>query len=779
MESLLKNTDGFIRYRVTVTGTVQGVGFRPFVYGLAKTYSLGGSVLNSGGGLIIDIEGKGENLRMFMEELTGHPPALSRITGCTVDELPLKGSDIFQILASIPAKEKECLVPPDVAVCDPCRNEIFSLKDRHYNYPFTNCTNCGPRFTITSEIPYDRPKTSMKDFKMCEVCSAEYHDPLDRRFHAQPVACPECGPRVSVTDRTGRRIDESGNWLEVCWTLLGEGDIIALKGIGGFHLACDAENRHAIRELRLRKGRDAKPFAVMCRDMEIARKYCIIDEKEEELLTSPQAPIVVLRRRPDCSLPETLTPGINTLGVMLPYSPLHLVLFNGPFPVLVMTSGNYANLPLVKDNEAALGELGRIADYFLLHDREIVNRCDDSLVQVVEGETQFLRRSRGYVPDPFPVPRGEKAPTVLGIGGEMKNNFCLLKKDQAFLSQYIGEIDDVEGEKNLLESLRSFERLIGVNPGIVAFDMHPGYSSGEAARGLSASVHVTVQHHHAHLASCMAENMLENEDVIGVILDGTGYGTDGCLWGFEFLTGSYTGFARRLHLAYVPLPGGETAIREPWRTAYSFLSTFLGEEGRQHGRRMFAGRDLDTIDRMLASQFNTPPASSAGRLFDAVSALLGICSFSTYEGQAAIELGECASDIYNDVRAYPFEVRNGLIFPGRLIKGIVEDRESGISADLISARFHQTVAEIVQEGALRLRRQTGITKVALSGGTWQNRLLFCQAKKMLIDAGFEVLCHRKVPANDGGIALGQAMIAHWRAKDECPVHIIGSSGMEA
>ena len=487
---------------------------------------------------------------------------------------------------------------------------------------------------------------------------------------------------------------------------------------------------------------------------------------------------MILRGRPDCGLPRVLAPGINTLGVMLPYSPLHLLLFNGPFSVLVMTSGNYTNLPLVKDNEAALGELGQIADYFILHDREIVNRCDDSLIQVVEGDAQFLRRSRGYVPDPFPVPRENEATSILGIGGEMKNNFCLLKKDQAFLSQYIGEIDEVEGEENLLESLRNFERLIGVNPEIIAFDLHPDYASGVIARGLSASVYIPVQHHHAHLASCMAENMIENEKVIGIILDGTGYGTDGCLWGFEFLMGSYTGFARKLHLAYVPLPGGETAIREPWRTAYSFLSTFLGDEGRKYGRRLFAENDLDTIDRMIESRFNAPLASGAGRLFDAASALLGICSFSTYEGQAAIELGECASDMDDGVKAYPFEIRDGLIFPGQIIKGIVEDRESGISVEVISACFHLTVAEIVREGALRLREETGITKVALSGGTWQNRLLFSQAKRMLTDSGFEVLYHRKVPANDGGIALGQAMIAHWRIQDEAPVKVVGSSGME-
>ena len=607
----------------------------------------------------------------------------------------------------------------------------------------------------------------MNPFAMCKTCAGDYHDLSNRRFHAEPVACPECGPHVYVTDRTGGRLGDDSNWLETCWRLLGEGNNLAVKGIGGFHLVCDAMNAQAVRTLRIRKGRDAKPFAVMCRDLGSTKKHCFVDSEEEALLLSRQAPIVILKRKPDCDLPEELAPGIGTLGVVLPYSPLHLLLFNGPFHELVMTSGNYSNLPLVKDNEAALVELGRIADYFLFHNREIINRCDDSLVQVVRREMQFLRRSRGYVPDPILVPREANTPVILGIGGEMKNNFCFLKENQAFLSQYIGEIDDMEGEKSLLESLHNFERLIGVNPGIVAFDMHPGYSSGRIARELPARLHVPVQHHHAHLASCMAENMLSNEDVIGVILDGTGYGTDDCLWGFEFLTGNYSGFQRRIHLAYTPLPGGEMAIREPWRTAYSFLSTFLGDKGSRHGRKLFAGKDIDTIDRMLAARFNAPFASSCGRLFDAVSALLGICLFNTYEGQAAIELGEYASATYRgdySFKAYPFEISKGLVLPGRLLKQIVEDRQSGLPLGVISTRFHLTIAEIVRDGALKLRVETGITKVALSGGTWQNRLLFQHAKKMLSDSGFEVFYHRKVPANDGGIALGQAMIAHWRVK---------------
>ncbi len=757
------------RFLVTVTGTVQGVGFRPFVYGLAAAHSLKGTVFNSARGVIIDVEGNEPDLRLFVEELTLRPPRLSRIADCTVNRVPVVGYTSFEILKSASAGENTCLVPPDVATCSACREDILSLRDRHYRYPFTNCTNCGPRFTITKEIPYDRLKTSMAEFVMCDACAKEYHNPLDRRFHAQPVACPECGPHVYLTDRDGRRHGVEDNWMEACWDILGEGRILALKGIGGFHLACDAHNRQAVETLRIRKGRGAKPLAVMCRDLKTIEEYCLMGPEERELIASPRAPIVILRRKGDFNLPESLAPGLNTLGVMIPYSPFHILLFNGPFRALVMTSGNYSSFPLAKDNEEALTRLGGIADYFLLHDREIVNRCDDSLIQVVDGQAQFVRRSRGYVPDPIPVPRaGTELPVVLGIGGEMKNNFCLLKDSQAFMSQYIGEIEHVEGENNLLDSLHNFERLIGLNPEVVAFDMHPGYASAEAASRVPAAAHVPVQHHHAHLASCMAENMTGNEDVIGIILDGTGYGTDGHLWGFEFLTGNYTGFTRRLHLAYVPLPGGEAAIKEPWRTGYSFLATFLGDEGRRHGEALFGDRDLRTMDRMISTGFMSPLASGAGRLFDAVSAILGICTCNSYEGQAAIELGEYTyagrSQNFN-LEPYQFDIANDLIIPSRLIKAIAEDRLSGAPLPVISTRFHLAMVEIVKNGSVRLREDTGITKVALSGGTWQNPFLFRRAVSALRELGFEVLYHREVPANDGGIALGQAMIAHWKLRN--------------
>ena len=757
-----------IRHRVMVTGTVQGVGFRPFVFSLAERYGLDGTVLNSAHGVAIDVEGDPSGFDAFMRDLTGRPPPLARITSCIAERLPLYGFSGFEILQSAPGDEKACIVPPDVAACPDCARDMANPEDRHYRYPFTNCTNCGPRFTITEEIPYDRPKTSMADFAMCPSCAREYHDPRDRRFHAQPVACPTCGPRVVVTDGSGLKVDDGKDWLDTCHRILRDGNILALKGIGGFHLACDALDPQAVSRLRSRKGRDAKPFAVMCRDIDIVERYCTADEVEKALLLSPEAPIVILPKKPGYPLPDGIAPGLGTLGVMLPYSPLHILLFSGPFHTLVMTSANYSDSPLVKDNDAALAELAGIADYFLLHDRKIVNRCDDSLVRVVEGEVRALRRSRGYVPHPVFVPSDGPTPAILGIGGEMKNNFCLLKGNEAFLSQYIGEISHVEGERNLFEGLANFEVLIGVEPEIVAYDMHPAYASSEVAKRVPASSHIPVQHHHAHLASCMAENGIGNVEVIGAILDGTGFGPDGHLWGFEILSGSYTDFTRRLHLAYAPLPGGEKAIREPWRGAYGMVATFLGDEGRRLGRIFFPDKDLATMDTMIASGFNSPLAGSAGRLFDAVSAILGICLASTYEGRAAIELGETV-DGKGDISGYepyPFEVTGETIVPGGILKGVAEDRLAGKPVEFISSRFHLTVARMVREGVLRVRAETGIDTVALSGGTWQNPVLFRTAARELEALGFQVLSHRMVPANDGGIGLGQALIAHWKAKTE-------------
>lgn len=761
--------ESITRYRIVIKGVVQGVGFRPFVYNLARLWEIKGSVLNSSDGVIIEAEGKERNLAGFLRELKENPPKLSLITDYRLDSLPCCGYTSFEILSSDSGTGKEALVPPDVATCPECRKDVSDPADRHHAYPFTNCTNCGPRFTITREIPYDRPYTAMASFGMCDNCAGEYNDPADRRFHAQPVACPVCGPQVELVDHTGKKVAGKENWLQTCWDVLREGKILAFKGLGGFHLTCDAMNREALEVLRQRKGRDHKPFAVMCRDLKTARQYCLAGADEEKLLNSLQAPIVILPRKPGVALPEELAPGLKTLGVMLPYTPLHFLLFTGPFGLLVMTSGNYSSMPLVKDNDRALEELGAIADYLLWHNRDIVNRCDDSLARVIDGETQLLRRSRGYVPHPVTIRRGVPAPVILGVGGEMKNSFCLLKKDQAFMSQYIGEIDSLEGEENLFSSLLNFQKLIGVTPEIVAYDLHPGYASAQVARRIPARTFMETQHHHAHFAACLAENGIEDEEAIGVILDGTGYGSDGTLWGFEIITGDYTGFKRRYRLAAVPLPGGEIAVRQPWRTAASYLLTFLGDPGKQAAREIFQDKNLPVLEKMIQKRFNAPLSSGCGRLFDAVSAILGVCLENRYEGQAAIELGEMVlPDKSGDLLPpYPYEIEGEMILPGNMLAEIIRDRAAGTPVEIISTRFHNTLVKIILEAVREISLRTGLKKVALSGGTWQNPYLFRSVKNLLTAKGYRPLYHRRVPANDGGIALGQVMIAHWRWLKKC------------
>lgn len=779
MKSAIHNlqpaTKRLVRYLITIKGIVQGVGFRPFVYNLAREQGIKGTVLNSSRGVIVDAEGNDADVKAFIRAVREHPPGLSRISNVAVQEMPVTHYETFRILKSDPGAEKEALVPPDIATCNDCLHDIENPSDRHFHYPFTNCTNCGPRFSIIREVPYDRPNTSMAFFGMCGDCEREYHNPSDRRFHAQPVACPQCGPHVELVRKDSGELraeskatKKKGDWLQDCWDILQQGGIIALKGIGGFHLACDGKNRTALKRLRTLKGREYKPFAVMCRDIAKVKEHCYVGKEEEELLLSPQAPVVILGRKPDALLPEELAPNLISLGVMLPYSPLHLLLFSGIFDILVMTSGNYSGLPLVKDNDRALAELHSIADAFILHDRDIVNRCDDSVVEVIDGETHFFRRSRGYVPQPFPIPREKGSPVILGVGGEMKNTFCLLKGDQAFMSQYIGEIDSLEGEENLLQSLLHFQALIGVEPYIVAFDAHPDYASARIARLIHGESYEGVQHHHAHLASCMAENSLSNKETIGIILDGTGYGTDGNLWGFEFLVGNYTDFKRICHLAYVPLPGGEAVIREPWRAAVSYLLTFLGDRGREYAARLFRDKETDIIEEIVAKRFNTPLACGCGRIFDAVSAILGVCRENTYEGQAAIELAELAHDTEKGPREgiYGYSIEQDVIMPDGILEGVVSDVISGVPTDRISARFHNTLVRIITDTVGRIRSERGLQKVALSGGTWHNRYLLMMTKRILREKGYDVYYHRMLPANDGCISLGQAMVAHWRHKEQ-------------
>jgi len=752
------------RLRVRVSGTVQGVGFRPYVYREAYRHSLSGWVQNDREGVNMEIEGDKAALASFLSGVRHCSLRLARVTGLAVQEVATTGQAEFLILESDRAGSRAARISPDVAVCDNCQNEILEKSNRRFAYPFTNCTDCGPRFTIVTGVPYDRAKTTMSGFALCEHCAAEYHEPLDRRFHAQPNACPRCGPRVMLTGSDG--LDVPGDWRGNFRAAIGAGKIVAVKGLGGFHLCCDAQNRLAVKTLRERKGRPARPFAVMSRSIEVIRRFCHLESAEEELLASPAAPIVVLRRHADCSLPRELAPGLGTLGVMLPYTPLHYLLLDGEQELLVMTSGNESGLPQVLENGQALRELAGLADLFLLHNRDIHRRCDDSLAIVVDGAPQLLRRSRGYVPDPVSVPLPAAAPVILGAGGDLKNAFCLLADGKAYFGPHIGDLAYRETAAAYLEALEAMQNLLETVPVMAACDSHPGYHSAKLARALPLREVTAVFHHHAHLASCMGENMLDGP-VIAVVCDGSGYGPDGTVWGGEVLTGDYLEFRRQFHLEQVPLPGGEAAVRQPWRMAAAYLYSHFGELGKRLAREILLLQEeqLETVFALLESGFNAPLASSCGRLYDAVAALLGVAGENTYEGQAATELAELAEG--NTGRAYPFRLCGSRILTGGLTEGVVRDWKGGLQPGQIAANFQQTLVEAFGAAVKAVRDREGLEQVVLSGGSFQNRFLVQALSRRLAADGFQVYRHRQVPANDGGLALGQALVAAWRWHKRC------------
>ncbi|MDN5344882.1 MAG: hydrogenase maturation protein HypF [Clostridia bacterium] len=748
------------RYRLTLQGIVQGVGFRPFVYRLARTWGIRGEVYNASSGVCIDAEGEAERLESFIREILTRPPRLARISAWQQEELPPKGWLDFKIKTSIAGSEQKVVASPDVALCPDCRREILDPADRHYRYPFTNCTCCGPRFTIIYTLPYDRIRTAMAPFPLCPDCAAEYGDPADRRFHAQPVACPACGPRVTLLDNKGLPV--AGDWVEQAASLLRQGCILAVKGLGGFHLAVDATNNEAIANLRRRKGRPAKPFAVMARDLATVQKYCYVSQDEAGLLAAPAAPIVLLHRRPATDLAPEVAPGLSTLGVMLPYTPLHLLLLQAGPPLIVMTSANISDLPLIKEEAKALEELAGVADYFVSHNREIVNRCDDSVVAWRLGETHFYRRSRGFVPAALQLDLPD-GPDVLAAGSDLKNTFCLLKGAEAFLSQHIGDLAPVETQAAWREALERMQILCDCRPEIIACDLHPGYYSTRLARELGSKV-IGVQHHHAHLASCLAENGVTGP-ALGLICDGTGYGLDGAVWGGEILLGSYKSFQRLYHLRYVPQPGGDQGARHPWYMAVSYLYHYLGSgPGTAAARELFGrqGPALEIVLQMLNRNFQLVPTSSLGRLFDAVAALCGICLENTYDGQAACALEEAALAA-GGARAgwppYPFALAGAEMDPGAMIKAIWQDLQKGVEVPVIAARFHFTLAEMLLQAVLRAASFTGVRGVALSGGVWHNSLLLEEISRELAKRGFTVYRHRLVPPNDGGLSLGQAAVA--------------------
>ena len=737
------------RVQVRLRGIVQGVGFRPFVYNLAQRLNLAGYVLNDSSGLIAEVEGAPAAIEGFLEALGSEHPPLAWIQDRVVTSLPPTGDGEFRIRPSVAETGKFALISPDIATCAACLADCTDPGNRRYGYAFTNCTNCGPRYTIIRDIPYDRPHTTMAGFTMCEECRAEYQNPADRRFHAQPNACPTCGPALSAEPgRAGFSLPISP--IAEAQRRLADGEILAIKGLGGFHLACDACNPGAVGRLRARKRRSDKPFAVMVGNLEAARELCVVDDAAARALSGPRHPIVILPRREDTALADDIAPGNPTLGVMLPYTPLHHLLFRGAaFQALVMTSGNLSEEPIVVENHDARQRLGGVADWFLVHNRDIYMRADDSVVRIFEGEERVMRRSRGYTPETLDV--GREMPELLAVGGELKNVFCLTKGTHAILSQHIGDLENYETLVFFEETLANLRKLFRVTPRAVAYDLHPGYLSTRYALGLEGLEKIGVQHHHAHIASCMAENGLAGE-VIGVAMDGTGYGLDGAIWGGEFLLASYAGFERRAHLRYVPLAGGDRAVREPWRSA-------LGYAGA--AERLLAGvgehvdeQRLRAVERMIATGTNTVMTSSCGRLFDAVAALIGLRYEVNFEGQAAIEL-EAIVDPSCEER-YQFDIGGEELDFRAMMERIAKERAA---PSVVAARFHNTLAAAIHEMCLRMRRESGIGRVCLSGGTFQNMRLLALAARALRASGFELFLHRKVPPNDGGIALGQAVIA--------------------
>ncbi|MGD1002311.1 MAG: carbamoyltransferase HypF [Candidatus Brocadiia bacterium] len=753
-----------VRKRLAVAGVVQGVGFRPFVYQLAARHGLAGWVLNDAEGVKIEVEGPWEAINRFVHDLQTELPPLARIADLAQSFVPSSGETSFIIRESRAGAERSALISPDTNVCADCLKELFDPADRRFRYPFINCTNCGPRYTIVTDVPYDRPNTTMKDFPMCAACSREYHDPADRRFHAQPVACPACGPAVQLQDPAGRPLD-APDLIREAAARLKRGEILAIKGLGGFHLACDATNEEAVRELRRRKRREEKPFAVMSNDIETVMQYAEAGEAERELLLSFRRPIVLLRKREPERLAPSVAPRNRSYGVMLPCTPIqHLLLAEG-FTALVMTSANVSDEPLCISNTEAIERLRGIADAFLVHNRDICARSDDSIARVMAGRERLLRRARGYVPLPIALKRD--GPKVLAVGAELKGAICLTKGRNAFLGQHLGDLKNAQALDFFEETVAHLRRILEIEPEIVAHDLHPDYFSTRYALELTGLPLVGVQHHHAHIAAVLAEHG-EEGPVLGLALDGTGFGTDGTIWGGEFLIADLRDFRRVGHLAPMPLPGGDAAIAEPWRTAVAYLHAAFGPEWANLDipfvKRMEMGRARVVI-QMIERRVNTPFTTSTGRLFDAVASLLGICDRNTHEGQAPMELEAAAAE--DVMSALPQEIRreNGvfLLDPRSYIHSAVERLRDNVPAETISAEFHNGLCNGVIETCERIREAENISSVALSGGVFQNKLLFERTVRELERKDFRVLTYQLVPPNDGCIALGQAAVARARA----------------
>lgn len=750
------------RRAIDVSGIVQGVGFRPFIYDLATRLGLNGFVRNQTGGVLIEVEGEADSLDRFLAELKSKPPPLARIDEVSWESRFPLGDPHFRIEASEHGSAGPIFISPDVGTCDDCLRELFDPRDRRYRYPFLNCTNCGPRFTIIRDSPYDRVRTTMASFVMCPACRAEYEDPANRRFHAQPTACPRCGPRLEALDTHGQTLKVEDPLAHAVDALRTE-KIVALKGVGGYHLACRADSASAVAELRRRKHRDEKPLAVMVEDPRAAHEICELGPGEHALLVSLRRPIVLLRRRPGAPVAEQVAPGNPFLGVVLPYSPLHhLLLRDMKGTPLVMTSGNRSDEPIAYEDHDARERLSGIADVILTHDRPIHLRCDDSVAQWVAGAELPLRRSRGYAPEPLGLPVSCRRPT-LAAGGQLKATFALGRGRHAFLSHHLGDLDHYEAYRAYVEAVEHYERLFAMRPELIVHDLHPDYSSTRYARQREGAIPLLgVQHHHAHIASCMADNSLD-EPVIGVAFDGTGYGTDGAVWGGEFFTGDYREFIRAAHLRYVAMPGGEQAVREPWRMAAAFLAD--AGEGDDLLKGRVPATAITTVRLLIDRRLNAPMTSSAGRLFDGVAALAGVRDRISFEGQAAMELEWQASQVSAD-GVYPFDILESplegsalQIDTRPLFVELAAERRLGRDAAVIGRRFHSTLAEVISQVCSRLRQRSGLEVVVLSGGVFLNALLTTETSARLVKQGFRVYRHRRVPPGDGGLSLGQIAIA--------------------
>lgn len=769
--------------KIHVSGIVQGVGFRPFVYGLAVRLGLNGWVRNTSAGVDIQVDGTASSIDAFVNSLKSELPPLARIDFLDVSIEAAHGFSGFEIVSSESLAGAFQPISPDVSICPDCLRELLDPSNRRYRYPFINCTNCGPRFTIITDIPYDRPNTTMAPFEMCPDCAAEYNNPLDRRFHAQPVACPVCGPQIWLEGTDGARIAERDDAIMATRRLLANGKIVAIKGLGGFHLACDALNIEAVSELRKRKLRVDKPFALMMLDLETVQEYCFVSDAERTLLESRQRPIVLLQRRPGSSIVEEVAPKQATIGVMLPYTPMHYLLFVSESGLqtpseeghpLVMTSGNLSDEPIATGNDEARQRLATLADAFLLHNRDIRTRCDDSVIRVRmlggindqdSGQAKhnapgyFMRRSRGYAPDPIQLPAD--VPALLATGPELKNTFCVTRQRYAFVSHHIGDMENYETLRSFEDGIKHYEHLFRITPESIVCDLHPDYLSSRYATQRSQENNLSlfrVQHHHAHIAACMADNGLDgSHPVIGLAFDGTGYGDDGAIWGGEFLIADYAGYQRSYHLDYFPLPGGDAAIKRPARTALALLWKLgLDWDEQLVPVNDFCYEDKQALRIQLERGLNTPRTSSMGRLFDAAAALAGLRQEVNYEAQAAIEF-EAALDPL-ETGAYHFALKEKVVDVEEAFQALVVDSISGVSIPIISARFHNGLVEMSRQVCAELRSQTGICEVAMSGGVWQNMTLLERTTANLSEDGFTVYIHRQVPTNDGGLSLGQAMV---------------------